>query len=203
MPRPRPLRALAACALALAPLGLAACGPEGERGDEARKTLEKGQSALGLREGLTFPVDKVDYTVVVSRELNIRDPEDSQYYTGREPPPGFALFGVFVRACNAGEPEVARQSARTFTLVDTQEHRFQPLPVEEDNHFAYHPRRLAPKECIPEPSSAVAFGPTGAVVLVYQVPLDVFENRPLELEVEGTYDAMKGERQVAIVELDL
>ena len=203
MTRPRPPRALLAGAVAVAVLGLAACGPEGERGDEARKTLEKGKSATGLREGLIFPVDGIHYNVTISRQLNVRDPEDRQYYQGPEPPPESTFLGVFIRACNPGASKRARQLSRSIAVVDTQENRFTAIPLPDTNPFSYQPVRLAPGECLPEASSATNFGPTGGVMLLYQLPLSSLENRPLELEIEGVYNAMTGERQTAAVELDL
>ena len=203
MDRPRPLRALAAGALAAGALGLTACGPEGERGDEARKTLEKGQSATGLREGLTFPVDEVHYNVLVTRQLNVRDPEDREYYSEREPPPGYTFLGVFIKACNPGSSKEARQAAREILVVDTLDNRFLPKPLPKENPFAYRPLRLAPGECIPNQSSATSFGPTTGVMLLYELPLTSLENRPLELEIEGTFDALTGKRQTAVVELDI
>ena len=203
MARPRPFCAALACGLALA-LGLSACGPRGELGDEARKELAQGKSVFGgLREGLTFPLDGVDYNVIISRQLNLRDPEDRQYYQGPEPPRGHTYFGVFIRACNRGEGRVTRQSARELTVVDTMDNRFEPVPLPEDNPFAYHPERLAPSECIPSLASATNFGPTGGAMLLYRLPLAALENRPLDLEIHGTFDALKGERQSATVELDV
>lgn len=204
MPCPRPLSAVAACALGAILLVLAACGPRGELGDEARKHLERGESAFGgLREGLVFPVDGVDYSVNISRELNVRDPEDRQYYHGPDPPTGYTLFGVFIRACNSRENREVRQTAREFAVVDTQDHRFLPLPLPETNVFAYQPERLPPGECIPRLASATNFGPTGGSMLLFRLPSAALENRPLELEIQGVFDAFKGERQTAVVELDV
>src|SRR3954470_9595688 len=55
------------------------------------------------REGLPERVGKIDYNVYITRELNLRDVEDSGYYNGPEAPPGFALYGVFLTACNPAE----------------------------------------------------------------------------------------------------
>ena len=204
MARPRPLSAALACGLALALPAIVGCGPKGELGDEARKELAKGNSVFGgLREGLIFPLDGVDYNVIISRQLNVRDPEDRQYYRGPEPRRGFTLFAVFLRACNRGEGRVTRQAAREIAVVDTQDNTFQPLPLSESNVFAYSPQRLAPGECIPSLSSATNFAPTGGAMLLYELPITALENRPLELELEGTFDAFKHERQSATVELDV
>src|SRR3954471_8597744 len=74
------------------------------------------------REGLPERVGGIDYNVYITRELNLRDVEDLGYYSGPEAPPGFALYGVFLTACNpeeaAGSPNVP--AASDFTVIDTQ-----------------------------------------------------------------------------------
>ena len=78
-----------------------------------------------------------------------------------------------------------RESASRFTLRDNQDNEFEPEPLPEDNFFAYNPRSLLPEECIPEAGSVAQLGPTAGSMLLFQLPLDVTENRPLELEIEG------------------
>src|SRR3954453_18766627 len=98
------------------------------------------------REGLPERVGQIDYNVYITRELNLKDVEDIGYYDGPEAPPGFALYGVFLTACNPNEDADSPlvPPATDFTVVDTQGNRFTPLPMRRNNIFAYTtpPRRL-------------------------------------------------------------
>jgi hypothetical protein len=159
-----------ACALALAaPLGLVACGSDEIGIDEP------------AREGLAVEMGGIDYTVFITRELNPKiTPDDA--YVSDEAPPGEALYGVFLRACNVSDDP--REVAREFVVTDNQNNRFEPDPLPADNQFAYTPKMLDPEECIPEAGSVAQLGPTAASMLLFTFPLENTENRPLELEIE-------------------
>jgi len=77
-----------------------------------------------------------------------------------------------------------REAASEFIVKDNQENTFEPESLPDDNQFAYIPRRLDPKECIPEAGSVAQLGPTAGSMLLFQFPLENTENRPLELEIE-------------------
>jgi hypothetical protein len=158
---------LAACVLAL---GVTGCGDEEPGVDEP------------AREGLALELDGVDYNVFITRQLNPRVTPDMAYVT-EEAPPGEALYGVFIEACNnSDEP---RETVSEFVVHDNQENRFEPEELPEDNHFAYTPRTLNPQECIPEAGSVAQLGPTEGAMLLFQLPIQNTENRPLELEMEA------------------
>ena len=168
----QPRRAtLALCALALAaPLALAACGEEHPGVDEP------------AREGLALELDGIDYNVFITRQLNPRVPPDQAYVTD-EPPAGETLYGVFIQVCNnSDEP---RQTVSEFVVLDNQDNRFEPEDLPSDNAFAYSPRTLNPQECIPEAGSVAQLGPTAGSMLLFQLPLQTTENRPLELEIRA------------------
>jgi hypothetical protein len=171
MPRSMSRLPIFACLLALAgPLGLAACGEEHPGIDEP------------AREGLAVEMGGIDYNVFITRQLNPDiTPDDA--YVSTEAPPGEVLYGVFLQACNLSDE--SREAASEFIMRDNQENEFEPEPLPEDNQFAYAARTLLPKECIPEAGSVAQLGPTAASMLLFQLPLDVTENRPLELEIEG------------------
>jgi hypothetical protein len=177
--------AIAACALLLAS-GVAACG-EDEQGVEEP-----------AREGLALELGGVDYNVFITRQLNPRITPDSAYYDGPEAPPGRTIYGVFLQACNNSEE--AQETADRFTVRDNQDHEFEPTELPEDNQFAYHPRRLDPKECIPEAGSVAQLGPTAGSMLLFEFPLQATENRPLELEIENPSG---GEPEKLTFELDI
>jgi hypothetical protein len=179
----RPMRPRAAVlALALVPaLALAGCG----------KGQEKGEA---LREGLDVKLNDVVYTVFITRELNIRDAEDRAYFGGPEAPPGSALYGVFLQACN--QADSFRSAVSDFRIRDSQGGEFEPQEVPRHNLFAYRPRKLQPGGCIPAKGSIPTASPTGGAMLLFKLPLGATENRPLELEFES-----QGEK--ARIELDI
>src|SRR2546423_13140998 len=135
-PRRTP-RAAIVCAV-VAALALAGCstGREGGAG----------------REGKEEKVGHLQYNVYITRELNLKDVEDSGYYQGPEAPPGFALYGVFLTACNpatsATSPNIP--AADDFTIIDTQGNRFRPLSLRANNIWAYHARPLKHQACLPK-----------------------------------------------------
>jgi hypothetical protein len=177
------LKTPAAAALAsLALVGPAGCGEEEPGVDEP------------AREGLAIPVDGVDYNVFITRQINPRIEPDKAYYKGPPPAQGSTLYGVFVQVCNTSDEP--RQPTEHFKVRDNQGEEFEPRELPEDNDFAYRPQRLDPGECIPAEGSINQLGPTAGSLLLFELPLPVTENRPLELELEG-------EHETKAVELDL
>jgi hypothetical protein len=160
---------LAACAIAAV---LAGAGCKSPRPNGA------------AREGMGIDVAGLDYNVYITRELNLRDAEDRDYYHGPEARPGHALYGVFIKVCN--QHHGFRSPADTkFTIEDNQGNVFEPRVVPKSDVFAYHPRPLAKDACIPEAGSAPATGPTEGSMLLFEVPVTSLENRPLELFIEA------------------
>jgi len=167
MPRHLPIFA---CALALAALpGLTACNDTKQGIDEP------------AREGLAIELDGVDYNVFITRELNPKITPDSAYVSD-EAPAGEALYGVFLQVCNVSKDP--RPTATEFTVRDNQDNTFHPESLPADNEFAYDPKTLDAEECIPEIGSVAQLGPTAGSMLLFQLPLENTENRPLELEIE-------------------
>jgi hypothetical protein len=162
---------LLACLLALAAtLGLAACGDEEPGVDEP------------AREGLALELGGVDYNVFITRQLNPRVPPDEAYVT-EEAAPGETLYGVFIQVCN--QSDEPRETVSEFVVHDNQENTFEPEELPEENQFAYQPRTLDPEECIPRAGSVAQLGPSAGSLLLFRLPLENTENRPLELELEG------------------
>ena len=172
----------ASLTLAALALGLSACG----NADEEPGVHEPA------REGLAIPVDGVDYNVFITRQLNPEIQPDISYYP-EEPEPGAALYGVFLEACNNGEEPA--EAVEEFVIHDNQGDEIEPVELPEDNVFAYRPRELEPGECIPEVGSISQLGPNSGALLVFEIPLEQTENRPLELEIEG--------EETKAVELDI
>jgi hypothetical protein len=182
MPARMPRRLLMLlCAVCLS-AGAAACGNADE---------EPGVDHPA-REGLALNLGGVDYNVFITRQLNTRIPPDDAYVDqGTEPDAGETFYGVFLQACNPakedGDP-ASTQPVDAFKIVDNQGNEFEPEELPEDNHFAYHPRELLPQECIPEAGSVAQLGPSAGSMLLFRLPLENTEYRPLELELEGEGD---------------
>jgi hypothetical protein len=177
------------------PIALAACLLAALSVGGCKSSRPEGVS----REGLYEDVAGLDYNVFITRELNIRDAEDRDYYRGPEAPPGSALYGVFIQVCNHGHGY--RLPEARFTVEDNQGNKFEPLPLPKDNVFAYRPRRLATGACIPEQGSAASSGPTAGALLLFKLPNTTLENRPLELNVEAPASSKPPHRKR--IELDI
>jgi hypothetical protein len=174
---------LAVTVLALAALtGLAACNDDEPGVDEP------------AREGLAIPVDGIQYNVFITRQINPKIQPDESFYQGPPAAPGSTFYGVFIQACNdTGETHEAIDS---FLVRDAQDQEFEPIELPEENVFAYRPTRLGPGDCIPEAGSVNQLGPSGGALIMFELPIEVTENRPLELELEGSEEKKE-------IELDL
>jgi hypothetical protein len=162
---------------------------------------EEKEEGEALREGLAVKVGGIEYTVYITRELNPALPDDRGYWQGEEAKPGFALYGVFLQACNRSDDDDeledgTYEATDEFIVVDTQGNEYEPLEADEENVFQYHAGPVEPGTCIPEEGSLAQQGPTGGAMVPFLFPLEAGENRPLELEIHAT-----GEE--GLVELDL
>jgi hypothetical protein len=182
MTRPR-LKFAALCALALLALGvLAGCGKSSNKPGET------------VREGLSTPLGGLRYTVFITRMLNLKSNEDRGFVPGhKEAPPGKALYGVFLQACNESDKQAI--AASRFYVEDTQGNRFTPEGLSSDT--------VPAKNCEPRKGSlAQQSAPSGAMLL-FQLPQAATENRPLTLHIEGPFNAASGKPDEAKVTLDL
>jgi hypothetical protein len=172
----RPRSAAIACALAaLAAVAVTGC---------------KKNELATPREGQGIEVGGVTYNVYITRQLNPHDAEDQAYTAGEKvEQPGFYFYGVFLTACNeSGSGNVVTPTS-DFAIRDNQGNRFAPLPQPQTNVFAYRPKQLAKKSCVPPVGTIAATGPTAGALLVFKVPVASVENRPLELEIRsGTHE---------------
>src|SRR5262245_19286006 len=112
---------------AVAALALAGCG---EKSDYVR---------FGETEGIYVDVGNLVYQVQLSRFLNPGDVEDHDYLRGL--PANFntgqdeILFGVWMRVKNYTDGSLP--TTDEYVIVDTEENEYRPIPLEEDNVFAY------------------------------------------------------------------
>jgi hypothetical protein len=178
----RPLRILLAAALGS--LALAGCGNKEKVVTEA------------ATEGIWLDVGALDYHIQGSRQLNPAQVPDDKYLTGLPQgilPPGAkeTWFGVFVRIEN--RTKLSHPTATEFEVVDTEEHVYKPMELRaEENPFAYQPRVLTPDAVLPAPDSSQDLSSTAGALLLFKIPLDSYQNRPLELRIKAPADPHAG-----------
>jgi hypothetical protein len=183
----RPITILLAVVAATA---LAACG------NKEDKVLH------GATEGIYLDLGELKYQVQISRVLNPASPEDRAYLVGvppaqRDLPAGQEWFAVFMRVQN--ETSDALPAARNYTITDTQDTKFRPLPLGPDNVFAYRAGQVGPHGLIPAPDSPASEGSIQGSLLLFKIPTRNLENRPLELSIASR----EAPREVATVDLDI
>jgi len=74
------------------------------------------------------------------------------------------------------------QMAEDFAVIDTQEDRFEPIPL--DNPFAYEAIPLGADQVYPLPDTAASSGPIQGSLILFKLTNDSLQNRPLKLEIE-------------------
>ena len=193
------MRRLSLAALAVMALFAAGCG------DKEHVTTE------AATEGLWLDVGALDYHIQGSRQLNPAQVPDDEYLTGMPQgvlPAGAkeTYFGVFVRIEN--RTERSHPTAAEFEIVDTEEHVFKPLELDrKTNPFAYEQATLPPEGTLPAPDSARDFDSASGALLLFKIPLDSYQNRPLELKITAPDDPNAGDEaeapRAATVDLDV
>lgn len=172
---PKLTRALAAIAIAaVASLAAAGCGEE---------------ESLDVEEGEPVELGELRYNVAITRFLNPDDPEDAAYLEGEaDPEPGEQYLGVFMTVENEGD-EPARV-ASAFNVLDTRDGSYSAVPA--DNDYALSPgSEIEPDEGLPAPDTPAATSPTKGAMVLFLLPDEVSDNRPLELEIPSAAgDAM-------------
>ena len=176
MPARMPRRLLMLLCLVALAGGPAACG---------NSDVDKGFEEPA-REGLAIELEGIEYNVFITRQLNLKVTPDEAYFEGPEAARGETLYGVFIQVCNRSED--THETAEDFKIMDAQGNEFEPEELPEDNAFAYHAGELEPNECVPESGSVAQLGPTAGSMLLFRLPLENTEYRPLELEVQGEGD---------------
>ena len=145
-------------------------------------------------EGEYVDVGNLVYQVQMSRFLNPGDREDREYLEGLPagtPPPTAdeTWFGVWMRVKNYTNETL--QMADDFTVVDTQDDRFEPIPL--DGPFAYKAGMLGPDQVYPLPDTAAASGPIQGSLILFKVKVAALYNRPVELRVTSSQGGPTGQ----------
>lgn len=150
---------------------LPACG--------GHQTVTEGES-----EAVYVTNGELQYQVQISRQLNAADPGDRALLVGlpadqRELGQDDLWFGVWVRVWNGtDEPHKA---AADFEIVDTKGERFEPVEFAPENILAYRADTVEANSQYPVPDSVPENLPTTGAVLVFKLPRQALDFRPLEL----------------------
>src|SRR5215212_2072137 len=176
----RALQRLAVALLIAVPLATAGCGQE---------------NSLDVVEGEPVQLGELEYNIQLTRFLNPADPEDKAYLAGQPAPKANQLYlAVFMVIDNSGDS--SQTLPRDFAVRDTEGNAYKP--VESRSIFALDLGGKVPQDGeVPNAESAAANGPIEGAMVLFRVPDQVTESRPLTLDIPST----EGEK--AEVELDI
>jgi hypothetical protein len=169
---------------------LAACGNE----PHEPGTLQSENAQVAETEGIYVDVDGLKYQVQLSKQLNPLLPDDRDYLKGISPAqaelrPDEEWFGVFILAQNYEKEAV--QAASDFEIVDTQENKYTPVVVGEENVWAYRARAIPGRdgplpETLPDSNSPARERQPNGALLLFKLKRFSLDNRPLELNIRGS-----------------
>jgi hypothetical protein len=163
----RPL--LAVLALAALAVGIAACGYES---DETH-----------AEEGVPVTLGELSYNVTFSRFLNPNDDEDKAYLVGQPPEAeGYDYFGVFMEIQNESDKP---QTVPTMTVSDAAGNSYSAYPSESLYALQFG-EEVEPEEQLPVLDSTADLGAIEGALLIFRLPTEVSEERPLTLHIEGS-----------------
>src|SRR4051794_3243101 len=166
-------RTLLTAALASAALVTSGCGTKHE------------VVAQADTEGVWVDSGPLDYHVQGSRVLNQAQTPDHAYLLGlpegsTQPTGKEVWFAIFMRIEN--KSDAPARTAPTFKIEDTQGEQFSPYGLDANaNPFAYQPVTLEPGQAVPFPDSPQDFNSFSGAMILFKLPLDSYQNRPLEL----------------------
>src|SRR4051812_4421333 len=140
-------------------------------------------SETDVVEGEPVELGDIHYNVIFSRYLNPSDTEDSAYLVGQAPPdPEMAYFGVFFEVQNKNEE--SKPLPDKFTIEDSDHQVFESLPSESLYAFPFG-GEVESQEQIPVNDSTPAQGPIEGSVVLFLLPEEASQNRPLVLEIHS------------------
>lgn len=180
------LRPLLALMVALAVIGVAACG----NSDEVRTSGNEGEF---------IDVGDTQYQTQLTRILNPSSRPDSDLLRGQAPlGKDEAFLGTFLRINNkSGKPY---QPPRDMKVKDTQGNEYLPLDTTQAAGFGLDFGQPIPgNKSAPDPDSPAGLGPDHAALLLFRVKREsVDDNLPLELEIPA-----QGQKNPSRIELDI
>jgi hypothetical protein len=158
-----------ALSLAVVLVGAAGCG------EEEKKDVVEGEP---------LELSDLKLNVQITRFLNPSDREDGNYLAGQQvpPPAGQEYLGVFIEIDNEGSEDARLPTAADLSVVDTTGQAYEAL--DSDSPFALDlGGNIDAHSEVPAPDTPAASGPTQGSIVLFLVPANVGENRPLELEI--------------------
>jgi hypothetical protein len=158
-----------ALSLAVVLVGAAGCG------EEEKKNVVEGEP---------LELSDLKLNVQITRFLNPSDREDGDYLAGQQvpPPAGQEYLGVFIEIDNEGSEDARLPTAADLRVVDTTGQAYEAL--DSDSPFALDlGGNIDAHSEVPAPDTPAASGPTQGSIVLFLVPANVGENRPLELEI--------------------
>jgi len=160
-----------ALALLVAAVAIGACGASEEHKE-------------GLLEGEPVELGELRWNVLFSRFLNPDDIEDRDYLVGQPPPPADATyFGVFVQIDNEDEDNPQPLPAE-LTVEDTAHDEY--TSIESESSYALHlGTEIDAGAEVPALDSTPQAGQTQGSVVLFLIPDEAAEERPLELIIPG------------------
>jgi hypothetical protein len=168
----------------------AGCGNKGEEHIEAET------------EGIYLVAGGLTYQVQMSRFLTPGSIDDEEYLRGlpagvpTQLPGDEIWFGVWMRVKNYSDETLTPTT--NFTIVDTEDNEYRPVPLAASNPFQYVPVPLQHSQLIPVPNSANQSGPIQGSLILFRLKTDTLQNRPLKLYIEAG-----GGEEPRIIDLDL
>jgi hypothetical protein len=160
---------LAALALVALSLTVSACGYSSDSKD--------------VVEGEVVELGDLKYQVVFSRFLNPNDTEDAAYLVDQPPPAdGATYFGIFLEVQNKSEE--TQTLADSFTITDGDHQVFKAIPSSSLYAFPFG-GKVESQEPVPAPDSTPQQGPIEGSLVLFELPSEASENRPLTLSIAG------------------
>lgn len=176
----------------VAALTFAACGQH--EPDEVT-----GQKVSGAEtEGIYIDVDNLKYQVQNSKQLNPFSVGDKDYLEGVTGPElqladDEVWFAVMMRVENDDPDRDPVKSAEEFEIVDSQEQRYQPIPLGPSNNFAYRASQVPGGDTYPLINGTPGERPPYGSLILFKLKRESLGNRPLELHVKSSISEQEGE----------
>ncbi len=147
---------------------------------------EKVDVRLEGKEGERIDLGELVYQVQLSRILNPRDTEDEAYTRDLpQPDPADLYYGVFLRVDNEESDKLQTPiPVDAMKVVDAGGNEYEPIEVDAPG-LVYEPTPIGKGQRIPIPDSAGDNYPTRGSLILFKIPIQSLENRPLKLEMEG------------------
>ncbi len=175
--RKRVLRLLTVAVIAVLALSVSGC-------DKTVRTLE-------AKEGGRVYLGNLFYQVQMSRALNPKDVEDSYYVLGQPTPaPGDTYFGVFMRVDNEDhDGRVLPVGTDNMKITTASGDEFEPIKVRSPG-WGYAPAPIGRGGMLPVENTPAFVGPIRGGLILFRIPLDDLNARPVKLEIKGPGDKL-------------